>query len=211
MTTTVQFSAPTPADPAEPLFDPSTTAIVVIDLQGWLGNNYAPYTAKEVIGRSAQLVQAFRRAGSFVALVRVTSSDFGDLPRPRLDHPLPPMTLTDGWDEIVPEIGVTATDHLVTKKQWSAFYGTDLDLQLRRRGIKTIVLCGIASGLGVDTTAREAFQLGYELVFAIDAMTGFSEAEHAHVRDVIFPRIGRIRETQAIAAVFGDAPAAPPA
>jgi nicotinamidase-related amidase len=108
------------------------------------------------------------------------------------------MNLGEGWDKIVPEIGITATDHIITKKQWGAFYGTDLDLQLRRRGIKTIVIGGIASGLGVDTTAREAFQHGYDIIFAIDAMSAFSEAEHNHVQNIIFPRIGRIRTTQAI-------------
>lgn len=100
----------------------------------------------------------------------------------------------------MPEIGVTTNDHLITKRQWGAFYGTDLDQQLRRRGITTIILCGIASGIGVDTTAREAFAHGYQVIFAIDAMTGFSEAEHDHVRKVIFPRIGRLRTTDEILA-----------
>ncbi|WP_127529925.1 isochorismatase family protein [Paenibacillus kobensis] len=182
------------------LFQLPKTALIVIDLQQWLGNSYAPHSKEQVISRAAAMVQSFREAGAFVGLVRVSTKDFKDMPRPLLDQAPPPFNLVPGWDEIVPEIGVTDSDHLITKRQWGAFYGTDLDQQLRRRGITTIVLCGIASGIGVDTTAREAFAHGYQVVFAMDAMTGFSEAEHEHVRQIIFPRIGRIRTTEDILA-----------
>ncbi|WP_247900072.1 hydrolase [Paenibacillus pabuli] len=182
------------------MFQFPKTALIVIDLQKWLGTQYAPHSAEQVVTRAAAMVQAFREAGAFVGLVRVSTKDFKDMPRPLLDQAPPSLNLVPGWDEIVPEIGVTDTDHLITKRQWGAFYGTDLDLQLRRRGITTIVLCGIASGIGVDTTAREAFAHGYQLIFATDAMTGFSEEEHEHVIKVIFPRIGRIRSTEDILA-----------
>ncbi|KEO76346.1 isochorismatase family protein [Paenibacillus polymyxa] len=135
---------------------------------------------------------------------RVSSKDLKDIPRPKLDSPAPPLNLPEGWDQIVPEMRVAETDHIITKKQWGAFYGTELDLQLRRRGIDTIVLCGIATGLGVDTTAREAFMNGYQLILAIDAMTGFSQAEHDHVKNFIFPRIGRVRTTQEIISAFAE-------
>jgi len=184
----------------EPLFQFTKTALIVIDLQKWIGTNYAPHSAEEVVSRAASMVQVFREAGAFVGLVRVSTKDFKDMPRPLLDQSPPALNLMPGWDEIVPEIGVTDTDHLITKRQWGAFYGTDLDQQLRRRGITTIVLCGISSGIGVDTTAREAFADGYQVIFAIDAMTGFTEAEHEHVSKIIFPRIGRIRTTENILA-----------
>lgn len=184
----------------ELLFQFPKTAIIVIDLQNWLGTQYAPHTAEQVVTRAATMVQAFREADAFVGLVRVSTKDFKDMPRPLLDQPPPTLNLVPGWDEIVPEIGVTENDHVITKRQWGAFHGTDLDLQLRRRGITTIVLCGIASGIGVDTTAREAFAHGYQVIFATDAMTGFSEEEHDHVIKFIFPRIGRIRSTEDILA-----------
>ncbi|MDR9855576.1 isochorismatase family protein [Paenibacillus sp. VCA1] len=184
----------------ELLYEFPKTALIVVDLQKWLGAQYAPHSAEEVVSRASTLVQAFRQAGAFVGLVRVSTKDFKDMPRPVLDQAPPPLNLEPGWDEIVPEIGVTDTDHVITKRQWGAFYGTDLDLQLRRRGITTIVLCGIASGIGVDTTAREAFAHGYQVVFAIDAMTGFTKSEHDHVSKVIFPRIGRVRTTEDILA-----------
>ncbi|WP_017815404.1 isochorismatase family protein [Paenibacillus shenyangensis] len=184
----------------ELLYSFPRTALIVIDLQQWLGSHYAPHSAEQVVTRAAAMVQAFREAGAFVGLVRVSSKDFKDMPRPLLDQAPPALNLIPGWDEIVPEIGVTDSDHLITKRQWGAFYGTDLDLQLRRRGITTLILCGIASGIGVDTTAREAFAHGYQVIFATDAMTGFSQEEHDHVVHTIFPRIGRLRSTEEILA-----------
>jgi nicotinamidase-related amidase len=188
----------------EKLFEPQKTALVVIDLQNWLGNHYAPYSSEEVISNAAALADAFRKQGSMVALVRVSSKDLKDIPKPVLDSPAPSLNLPEEWDQIVPEMRVAETDHIITKKQWGAFYGTELDLQLRRRGIDTIVLCGISTGLGVDTTAREAFMHGYQLIFAIDAMTGFSQAEHDHVKNFIFPRIGRSRTTQEVISAFAE-------
>lgn len=186
----------------EPLLDWKKTALVVIDLQKWIGLEYAPYSAETVIAHSAKLAHLFRTKEAFVALVHVSSKDFKDLPSPKLDTVTPKLNLKEGWDEFVPELGVAETDHIISKKQWGAFHGTDLDLQLRRRNIDTIVLCGIASGIGVDTTAREAYQHGYHLIFAIDAMTGFTKSEHEHVKNVIFPRMGRIRTTEEILTVI---------
>jgi nicotinamidase-related amidase len=83
-----------------------------------------------------------------------------------------------------------------------AFYGTELDLQLRRRGIDTIVLCGISTSVGVDTTAREAYQLGYNQIFAEDAMTAGEKEEHEYVCKYMFPRMGRIRTTEEVIKMF---------
>ncbi|HTK08196.1 MAG TPA: isochorismatase family protein [Ktedonobacteraceae bacterium] len=181
------------------LFDWKTTALVVIDLQKWIkGVPYTPYTSEQVVARTASLLNVFHAHNAFVALVHVSTKDGRDMLQPVLDQKAPPLNFVEGWDEIVPELGVNETDHLITKKQWGAFHGTDLDLQLRRRGITTIVLCGISAGIGVDTTAREAFQHGYQLIFAIDAITGFSQAEYDHVQHFMFPRMGRIRTAQEI-------------
>jgi nicotinamidase-related amidase len=86
----------------------------------------------------------------------------------------------------------------VVKRQWGAFYGTDLDLQLRRRGVQTIVLTGIATNFGVESTARDAWERSYALVFAEDAMSALSEAAHRFAVETIFPRLGRIRPTAEI-------------
>jgi nicotinamidase-related amidase len=89
---------------------------------------------------------------------------------------------------------------LITKHQWGAFYGTELDLEFRRRGIATMVLCGIATNIGVESTARFAYEYGYNQIFAEDAMTALSAEEHVGTVTKIFPRIGLVRKTADILA-----------
>jgi nicotinamidase-related amidase len=84
-------------------------------------------------------------------------------------------------------------DILVTKRQWGAFHGTELDLQLRRRRVGTIVLSGIAANFGVESTARRAWEMGYDLIVAEDACSSVSAAAHEFAIRRIFPRIGRVR------------------
>src|ERR1041384_346787 len=98
----------------------------------------------------------------------------------------------------VPELERPPTDVVITKHQWGAFYGTELDLQLRRRGVRTIVLCGIATNFGVESTARDGWERNYAIVFAEDAMAGVSAEAHQFAISTIFPRIGRVRSTEEI-------------
>jgi nicotinamidase-related amidase len=88
------------------------------------------------------------------------------------------------------------TDFVITKKQWGAFYGTELDLQLRRRKIENIVLCGIATNIGVESTARFAFEYGYQQIFVEDAMSSRTVEDHESSVKYTFPRMGRIRKTE---------------
>ncbi len=101
-----------------------------------------------------------------------------------------------GWDELSPELGRSDRDILITKRQWGAFYGTALDLHLRRRGIRTIVLGGIATNFGVESTARDAYERSYALVFVEDAMAGITAEAHTFAITTIFPRIGRVRSSE---------------
>ena len=96
------------------------------------------------------------------------------------------------------EIKPTHKDIVIAKRQWGAFYGTELDLQLRRRKIETIVLCGVSTNIGVETTARDAYQRGYNQVFVTDAMAANSNDEHEATLKHIFPRIGLLRTTDEI-------------
>jgi nicotinamidase-related amidase len=181
------------------ILDPETTALVLIDLQrGIAARNTMPYAAKDVITNCARLTERFRALGSPVMLVRVSFSPDG---RDQLTPPVDQVTWSAeprpaGWDEIVPEIGPRAGDHVITKRQWGAFYGTDLDLQLRRRGVNTIVIGGIATNFGVESTARDAFERHYSLVFVEDGMSSLSEGAHEFAVTTIFPRIGRVRKTE---------------
>src|ERR1700681_2068697 len=180
--------------------DAKQTALVLIDLQGGiLGRQTAPHSARDVLARSVRLAERFRSAGGLVGLVHVSfSADGGDRPTPPTDEPPPPAATQPGWDEISPALGRDAKDIVITKRQWGAFYGTQLDLQLRRRGIRTIVIGGIATNFGVESTARDACERGYGLVFVEDAMAGLSAEAHSFAIKTIFPRIGRIRSTEQV-------------
>lgn len=180
--------------------DAARTALVVIDMtKGVLSLPGVPHAAQDVLANTVRLADAFRRAGSFVVLVNVNSVDGKDILHPIVDAESRLLAeRPKDWADIVPELGPRPLDHLITKHQWGAFYGTDLDLQLRRRGLDTIVLCGIATGFGVETTAREAYQHGYNQVFAEDAMNALSMEEHHYTCTYIFPRIGRIRSSSEI-------------
>lgn len=184
----------------ETLLDKTKTALVVIDLQkGIVAMPTQPHDPKDVIANAAKLAQAFRKNSMPVFLVRVsTAADGKDRLNPIIDgeNPWANRKMPADWNEIVPELGPEKDDFVVTKKQWGAFYGTDLDLQLRRRGIDTIVLCGIATGIGVESTARFAFEYGYQQIFVEDAMSAISPAEHEHTIKTIFARMGRIRKTE---------------
>lgn len=175
------------------------TALVVIDLQNGIANReLSPHTGAQVVQNASKLINAFTEKGAFVVLVKVSSVDGKDMLKPNVDSKINSIQLPEGWDSYVPEIANSKNVHSITKRQWGAFYGTDLDLQLRRRGIDTIVLCGISTGIGVDTTAREAYQHGYNQIFIEDAMTAGAKEEHDYVCKYIFPRIGQLRTTEEI-------------
>jgi nicotinamidase-related amidase len=189
------------------LIDRSKTALVVIDLQkGIVGRQTAPYASDFVVKNAAALAEAFRKIGMPVFLVRVAFSPDGkDVLRPLVDTPWPAQTPPPGWTDIVPEMGPKPGDFVITKHQWGAFYGRELDLEFRRRGITTMVLCGIATNIGVESTARFAFEYGFNQIFAEDAMSAMSAEEHTFTVAKIFPRIGLVRKTAAILAdLLGD-------
>src|SRR5471030_2648056 len=174
------------------------TALVVIDLQnGIVNRELSPHTSGEIIQNASRLVNAFTEKGAFVVLVRVSTIDGKDMLKPSVDLKATPMQFSEGWDSYIPEI-TNSKAHTITKRQCGAFYGTDLDLQLRRRGIDTIALCGVSTGIGVDTTAREAFQQGYNQIFIEDAMTAGTKEEHDYVCKYIFPKIGKIRTSEQV-------------
>ena len=181
--------------------DKSKTALVVIDLQkGVVARQTAPYAPDAVIRNAAALAEAFRKNGMPVFLVHVCfSPDRKNALQPPVDQPSPVPASPD-WSEIVPAMGPKEGDIVITKRQWGAFYGTALDLELRRRGILTIVLCGISTNIGVESTARFAYEYGYHQIFAEDAMAALSAEEHAATVTKIFPRIGRVRKTGEIIA-----------
>ena len=171
-------------------------AIVVIDLQRWITSMpTSPYDSKVVIENSVKLIKLCREKKFPVFLVHV---DFlwNDILSPVCDTPMHRWELPSWWADFVSELDVQPSDVIITKRQWWAFYGTELDLQLRRRGIDTVILCGIATSIGVESTARQAYELGYNEIFPEDAMASRSEEEHNSTIKNIFPRIGQVKSTQ---------------
>lgn len=123
------------------------TALVVIDLQeGILPFAGGPHRADEVVARAARLADKCRQQGSPVIMVRVGwSADFAEALKQPVDAQAGAHTLPENWWTYPATLGKQESDIEVTKRQWGAFYGTDLELQLRRRGIDTIILCGIST------------------------------------------------------------------
>jgi nicotinamidase-related amidase len=148
------------------------------------------------------LAQRFRAAGAPVVLVNVAfSPDTGDAPPRNVDQPmqLPPGGLPPAWSALAEGLAAPG-DILITKRQWGAFTGTALDLQFRRRGIKTFVIGGIATNIGVESTVRHGWELGYDVVVAEDACATTLTAElHDFAMQTIFPRIARVTKTADIA------------
>jgi len=183
----------------EQTLDLARTALVLIDLQNSnVKRTLAPYSAEQTVGNCVLLAQEMRSRGAMVVYVRVL---LNELPVPLADAPMrPPGAAAPPYDasELAEMAGVEATDLVVAKRQWGAFYGTELDQLLRRRGIDTLLLGGIATNFGVESTARAAFDRSYKLVFAEDAMSSMDAEAHHFACTHIFPKMGRVRSTRAV-------------
>lgn len=177
------------------------TALVLIDLQHGIAGNpgLAPNTGADVVRHAVRLADAFRGHDLPVVLVRVTAAaDGADAVRGRIDGPSRARTFPEGWDVIVDDLTGHPEDIHVTKRNWGAFYGTDLDLHLRRRGITQIVLAGIATSIGVESSARAAHEHGYHVTLATDAMSDLDAETHRNSVERIFPRLGETGTTEEI-------------
>ncbi|HEX4508973.1 MAG TPA: hydrolase [Burkholderiaceae bacterium] len=186
------------------LLEPATTALVLIDLQkGILDYAKEPHSSTTVLAHAIALADACRRAGITLVRVRVGwSADGGDRLTTPVDAPAPAEPAPADWLDEPDGFASYPGDIDILKHQWGAFYGTALDLQLRRRGIRTLVLAGIATAIGVESTARDAYERGYALVVPEDACGSPSAASHAHSMTVILPRLARVRSTAEVLAAL---------
>jgi nicotinamidase-related amidase len=165
-------------------------ALVVIDLQKGIVGVPTAHPAGEIVARAARLAQAFREHGLPVVLVNVSGRAPG-----RTESETPKFAFSADWSELVPELAAVPTDLRITKQRFGAFLGTSLDADLRKRGVTQIVLAGISTSIGVESTARSASDLGYNVTLVVDAMTDRSPEMHRHSVDRVFPRLGETGTT----------------
>src|SRR6201998_1063218 len=183
---------------AELPLDSHNTAPVLIALQNAIvGMSTAPHPAPEVVANSAKLAEAFRGHGAPVVYVRVDLNDFLELP---VDQPinLGNAPLPGIVSEIAPSAGFQPGDILLTKRHWGAFAGTDLEQQLKSRGVDTIVLTGISTNAGVESTARQGTGLGFAFVLVEDACSSQKAEHHRFAFGNIFQRLTRVRSTDEV-------------
>ncbi|MBV8156535.1 MAG: isochorismatase family protein [Dyella sp.] len=172
--------------------DPQT-ALIVIDLQKGIVALPTAHPVREVVARSALLIDAFRQRGLPVVLVNVAGGAPGRTEQSRGTGDYP-----SDFMQLVPELRPQSTDHLVTKRTWGAFRHTDLEAWLREQGVTQIVLVGVATSIGVESTARFAHELGFNVTLAVDAMTDMHLDAHTNSVTRIFPRLGETGTTQEV-------------
>lgn len=174
-------------------------ALIVIDLQNGIVGLPTAHPVGPVIERSAQLADAFRRHGKPVVLVNVAGTAHGRTDQAPRARDFPP-----GWTDLIPELNQQPDDHLVTKRTWGAFTGTGLADHLTGLGVTQLVIAGVATSIGVESTARHASENGFNVTLAIDAMTDLHPDAHANSLTRIFPRLGETGTAAEIIALLEE-------
>jgi nicotinamidase-related amidase len=174
------------------VIDPKT-ALIVIDLQKGIVGLSLLHPIDDVLKRTRALLDAFRQRNLPVVLVNVAGAAPGRTEQPRGNVPR-----AEGWTDLVPELNQQPSDIVVTKHTWGAFPGTSLDSQLKGLGVTQVVVVGVATGTGVESTARQAYELGYHVTLAVDAMTDRNPEAHDYSIKKVFPRLGETGTTEEI-------------
>jgi nicotinamidase-related amidase len=169
------------------------TALLVVDLQKGIVGLPTAHPMADVMANTVKLLGAFRRRGPPVVLINVAGGAPGRVEQSRARGEMPA-----GWTDLVPELDRQPSDHVVTKRTWGAFTNTDLEQRLRQAGVTQVVIAGVATGAGVESTARHAHELGFNVALAVDAMTDLSAEAHDHSVERIFPRLGETGTTKQI-------------
>ena len=172
--------------------DPKT-ALIVVDLQKGIINSPFIHPIAGVIERTCALLAAFRQSDLPVVLVNV----IGGAPS-RTEQPRRFSTLPEGFSDLIPELDRHASDIVVTKRTWGAFASTDLEAQLKANGVTQVVVTGVATGTGVEATARQAYEQGFNVTLALDAMTDARPEAHEYSLASVFPRLGETGSAQDI-------------
>ncbi|HUN63235.1 MAG TPA: isochorismatase family protein [Candidatus Sulfotelmatobacter sp.] len=182
---------------------PAKTALVIIDLQqGIVAIPAVPHPSSEIVQKSALLAKHLREKGGTVVYVRVDIANVlqlpVDAPSRASNAPPPPPSAS----ELIPAAGFQQGDLLITKRHWGAFAGTELENALRQRGIATVILTGISTNFGVESTARQGTGLGFAFVIVEDACGSRDADDHRFAFEKIFPRLARVRKTDEVLAAL---------
>ena len=172
--------------------DPKT-ALIVIDLQQGIVSLPTVHPIGDVVKNAGVLADAFRRRGLPVVLVNVDGGAPG-----RTEQPPRITTFPAGWTDLIHELNRQPSDIVVTKRTWGAFANTDLEHQLKNLGVTQVVVVGVATATGVESTARQAYEQGFNVTLATDAMTDMRDGAHAYSITQVFPRIGETGATRDI-------------
>ena len=172
--------------------DPET-ALIVVDLQKGLVGSPFIHPVDKVVERSRALLDAFRALGLPVVLVNVAGGAPGRTEQPPRQRSFPP-----GSTDFIPEIDPQPADIVVTKRTWGAFASTDLESRLKTLGVTQVIITGVATGTGVESTARQAYEQGFNVTLALDAMTDLRPEAHDYSIRSVFPRLGETGTTQDI-------------
>jgi len=175
-----------------------TVALIVIDLQAGTLSAPLAHPSAEVVGHAVRLVDAFHRLGLPVVVARVEG-----MPAGRTAYGAGARAFPTEFTALTPELDVHPDDLTVTRSTWSAFAGTDLDAQLAKRGVSQVVLAGLATSFGVESTARAAYDLGYSVVIAADAISDRSIDSHTNSLTRVFPALGQVGSTMEIVDLLG--------
>lgn len=178
------------------VLDPKT-ALIVIDLQKGILALPTCHDTDPVVEKSCQLIHAFREKQQPVVLVNVAGGAPG-----RNEQTASHGELPVDWADLDDRLNVQPSDHLVTKKTWGAFTNTDLDEYLKANEVTQVVVVGVATSIGVESTARQAWELGYNVTLATDAMTDLNLETHNNSVNLIFPRLAETGSTQDVLALL---------
>ncbi len=181
-----------------------TVALILVDLQKGIVDSVRP-AVDGVVRNAVRLADAFRAHGRTVVLVNVAGGAPGrtDAQAAGGSRPSAPGDSAD----LLPELGSHPDDIHLTKHRWGAFTGSDLDEQLRARGVTQVVIGGVSTSVGVETTARSAYELGYDVVLAVDAMLDRDPVCHEHSIARVFPKLGETTTTATVEAALDETPA----
>ncbi len=198
-------------------FDPKTTALLVIDMQNFYiadgAPSYSPY-ARAIVPTVNRLVDAVRRFGSPVIWARnVTNTEalkgwtahYGRMKPERVEQRKRELAKNAESFRIWPELDVRDTDPKIDKIRYSALIpgASNLEKVLGENGVDTLIMCGVATNVCVESTARDAMMMNYRVLLAEDACAAGDPALHEASLISFYLYFGDVQTTDRIVANLG--------